>query len=206
MKFRCLFPVFLAVSSVMLCGCGYGTKSDISNLQVSIDLLTKQVYQLEQRVNDLETAIANTPSPSPVIRPASTPAPAAAPRFFNMTADGICSALLKNGMPVISFKRYTSKDDPDGLLGTNAGYTSRADFKDKNVADAMGIIEVYASAKDAQMRLSAMEFELARSGGSLDGTQVFLYDNVMMRLPEAFSIEQGMQYEDALRKILGLTG
>lgn len=197
--------LFLCAS--LTAGCSYGTKSDINELQKCIDRLTQDNYLLEQRVAALE---ANAPSAKPTPLPAAivtiTPEPGSTPRIHDLTADEICSSLLKNGMPVVSFTRYNANDDPDGLLGTNGGYTSRADFRDKTVSDVKGIIEVYASARDATLRMNAMEFARMQSNEPVPEEQLFCYDNVLMRLPEPFTEEQGIRYEDALRRILGLIG
>ena len=200
-----LLACILSVLS-LLSGCGYGTKSDINELQKCIDTLTQDNYQLEQRVAALEERLDNQATPKPATAAVTpTPAPGVTPPVHNMTADSICSALLKAGMPVVSFTRYTAENDPDGLIGTNGGYTSRADFKDKNVADEKGIVEVYASAQAAVLRMNALQFTRTQAGET-DTETIFCYDNVLMRLPSAFSSEQCLQYEDALRQVLGLIG
>ncbi|MDO4493094.1 MAG: hypothetical protein Q4C53_04305 [Clostridia bacterium] len=211
MKPHRLFPACtVALTAVLgLTGCAYGTKSDVRSLQANIDTLSRQVYVLEQKVQKLEAAAATTPAPQR--QNAATPVPApgtASDRVYRMTADEICSALMKNGMPLISFTRCTTANDPDGLLGTNGGYKSRADFRDRDIADpeAMGTVEVYDSAEAAQLRMSALAFHRVQAPEFVPEEQAFVYDNVVLRLPGAFTAEQGMRYEDALRKVLGLLG
>ena len=177
---------------------------DIRTLQSEIDELRLQNYELEQRVAALEAgpveAPAATPEPSSSA-PDATPVPV---QTYSMTADEICSQLLKDGMPVASFYRRTEKDDPDQLLGTKNGYTSRADFRDLGIPMDLGVIEVFGSETLAALRENVLSNEI--KSGQRDKETLFRYDNVLLRLPAAFSSEQAMRYEEALRKVLGIVG
>ena len=198
------------VALLVLCtACsGAATKKDLSSLQSEVNRLTLSNYDLTQRVAALE-AIVNTPvataTPIPTVDldsitpvPTSTPGPAT----YGLSADEICSQMMKNGMPISGFIKYTMATDPERVMGTEMGYISRSDFLDKTASSNIrGAVEVFKSGNDAMAR----ETEL--NARFLDGTRdfeiIFRYDNVILRLPSPpFTDEQCISYEDALRKVL----
>lgn len=178
--------LFLLVPALSGCA-GRATKADIAALQSAIDELRLQNYEMKQQLAALEAG--------------ATPAPQAA---HALAADEICSALLKDGMPVRTFYRYTADSDPDGLLGKPNGYTSRADFEDSESGELRGIVEVFPDNASATLRLTSLA-TLEKSGDTAS-EQRYRYDNVLLRLPAAFSAEKCLAYEESLRRVLGLAG
>ena len=94
--------------------------------------------------------------------------------------------------------------DPDGLLGKPNGYTSRADFEDSESGELRGIVEVFPDNASATLRLTSLA-TLEKSGDTAS-EQRYRYDNVLLRLPAAFSAEKCLAYEESLRRVLGLAG
>lgn len=194
----------LLIAVLLFGGCARrADMDDIRTLQAQIDELLLEHHALEQRLAALESDLPK-PSAAPTVaasaEPDATPVPA---QGYSMTADEICSQLLKDGMPVVSFLRRTEKDDPDQLLGTSSGYTSRADFRDQNTTDR-GIVEVFDSSTYAALRESVIKNEIRF--GQREKESVFRYDNVLLRLPASFTDEQALAYEEALRRVLGVAG
>lgn len=201
---RSAVPVLLALC-LLFSGCArHADMDDIRTLQEQVDALLLQNHDLEQRVAALEAAApAQAPetTPVPAAEPDATPVPV---QTYSMTADEICSQMLKDGLPVSSFYRRTEKDDPDKLLGTDTGYTSRADFRDLGIPNALGTVEVFESETYAALRENILSNEI--KSGQREKETLFRYDNVLMRLPAAFSDEQALRYEEGLRKVLGIAG
>ena len=196
----------LLVLLLLFCGCARrADMDDIRTLQAQVDSLLLKNHDLEQRVAALEAA-------QPMTEPAATPEPSAAEpdatpvpvQSYSMTADEICSQMLKDGLPVASFYRRTQKDDPDKLIGTATGYTSRADFRDLGIPTNLGTVEVFESETYASLRENTLSNEI--KSGQRDKEYLFRYDNVLMRLPTAFSDDQALRYEEGLRKVLGIAG
>jgi len=194
---------------VFLSGCfgcvNVATKNDIKSMQAELDVLTKSNYELKQRVDALEAAIGGVPSDTeetsatPV--PVSTATPVPTVEGYALTADDICSRMRKNGMPISSFIRYTEKNDPEEYLGTDSGYSSRADFQDSNmVPEEKGIILVFDDVNSAMEYKTALRKKIENK--EISDETIYQYDNVIMRLPKTFSSEQCLQYEDALRAVL----
>ncbi len=192
--------LFLLVPALSGCA-GRATKADIAALQSAIDELRLQNYEMKQQLAALEAGTGGSVSPAPAEEAAATPAPQAA---HALAADEICSALLKDGMPVRTFYRYTADSDPDGLLGKPNGYTSRADFEDSESGELRGIVEVFPDNASATLRLTSLA-TLEKSGDTAS-EQRYRYDNVLLRLPAAFSAEKCLAYEESLRRVLGLAG
>lgn len=202
--------LFLLVPALSGCA-GRATKADIAALQSAIDELRLQNYEMKQQLAALEAGTGGSVSPAPADtapsspalaeEAAATPAPQAA---HALAADEICSALLKDGMPVRTFYRYTADSDPDGLLGKPNGYTSRADFEDSESGELRGIVEVFPDNASATLRLTSLA-TLDKSGDTAS-EQRYRYDNVLLRLPAAFSAEKCLAYEESLRRVLGLAG
>ena len=196
------------VALLVLCtACsGAATKKDLSSLQSEVDRLTLSNYDLTQRVAALEAAVnipAATASPIPTVDldsitpvPSSTPGPAT----YGLSADEICSKMMKNGMPISGFIKYTMANDPERVMGTDNGYISRSDFQDKNVPSVRGAVEVFKSGNDAMARQTEVNARI--EDGDRDPELIYRYDNVILRLPSPFTEDQGLQYEDALRKVL----
>lgn len=197
--------LLLLVLPLLLSGCARrADMDDIRALQASIDELRLENYELKQRVAALEAGPAEAPAATPVplsTEPDATPVPV---QTYSMTADEICSNMLKNGLPISSFYRRTEKDDPDKLLGTATGYTSRADFRDLGIPTELGTLEVFASETHAALRESIISNEI--KSGQRVKEALYRYDNVLMRLPAAFTDEQTLRYEEGLRKVLGIGG
>lgn len=200
--------IWIVLSLIVVSGCvKTATKDDIKALQASVDVLLLQNHSLEKRVSDLEDRLNATPVPTATPDPYAqyTPAPTATPApLYAMSADEICSDLLKAGLPISSFQRYTENNDPDQIMGTEKGYLSRVDFKDSEVTSARGILEVFPYGALASERVDELA-ELIRQN-KLKSETVYRYDNVILRLPNAFDAAKCMAYEDALRKVLGLAG
>ena len=207
---RCLLLLLAAVLFLSSLGCARrADMDDIRTLQSQVDSLLLKNHDLEQRVAALEAVLAEaevqTEAAEP-IPPAEVPEAAAAPEqaTYAMTADEICSQMLKDGLPVASFYRRTEKDDPDKLLGTEMGYTSRVDFRDLGIPTDLGTIEVFSLAMHAGLRESVLKNEIKSNQRGQE--TIFRYDNVLLRLPAAFSEEQALRYEEGLRKVLGIGG
>jgi len=208
-RYRLALTALLCLA-LLLCGCARrANMNDIRDLQASVDELRLQNYELSQRVAALEAVLeeAEQAAPqTPAAAPAEPPVTEAGTpvQTYRMSADEICSTMLKNGLPVSSFYRRTEKDDPDKLIGTTTGYTSRADFRDLGIPTALGTIEVFESETHAALRENVIQNEI--KSGQREKETLFRYDNVLLRLPAAFSDEQALRYEEGLRKVLGIAG
>lgn len=195
----------LCLALLPLFGCAKRvTRSDVDRLQAAVDELRLANYELSERLEALEqAAFAEAAAPAPAL-PQATPgqpndATPAGP--YAVTADELCSLLLKSGMPVRTFYRYTDASDPDGLLGTESGYTSRADFQDTEVSGALGAVEVFADAAKATLRSTARQNQIKSE--KLPAERHYLFDNVLLRLPaDAFSEEKAAAYETAVQQVL----
>lgn len=195
-----LFAITLSLSA---CSRTAG-KDDIRSLQAAVDELRLSNYALEQRVTELENRANATPEPTatPNFDRYATPAPSATPiPGYLVSADELCSAFVKDGL-ASSFTRYTAESDPDKLLGTPTGYSSRSDFKDGTVSGVRGILEVYPYGSLAIARSDDLNAEIA--DGKRNPEIIYRYDNVILRLPSPFTPERSLQYEEALRRALGL--
>lgn len=191
-----------------LSGCaGRVTQRDIQQLQTAVDELRLQNHELSLRLAALEQAAADSAAAQEAAAQGMAPAPAAtatpAPAGpYTLAADEICSLLLKNGMPVRTFYRYTESSDPDGLLGTQNGYTSRADFQDSEVEGVLGVVEVFTDTAMATLRSTTLQN--AAKSGSIPAEAHRQFDNVLLRFPAAFSEEKLAAYEAAVQQVLGI--
>ncbi len=197
--------LMLAVCS----GCGsVATKNDLKSLQNEVNVLTLSNHDLEQRVRALEEMIGDglpaTPAPAepePAEPAPKEPTPAPEIPSSMLTADDICSRMMKGGMPISSFVRYSASDDPDGLLGAPGGYVSRSDFFDSTMpAYVKGIVEVFSSENDALAYKT--ELKASIEGGEIPEEHIYQYQNVLLRLPQEFAREQTLQYDNALLKVV----
>ena len=205
-KLKTIILIILCIG--LLSGCvKTASKDDLRALQASVDELLLANHNLEKRVSDLEDRMNATPvptaTPDPYAKytpePTNTPAP-----VYQMTADEICSSLLKNGLPITSFVRYTEANDPDQRMGTAGGYSSRVDFKDQEVNAVKGIIEVFPYGALAADRVDELASLIKQNKMAIE--TIYRYDNVLLRLPAAFDSSKCLAYEESLRKTLGLAG
>ena len=65
-------------------------------------------------------------------------------------------------------------------------------------------MEVFPDNASATLRLTSLA-TLEKSGDTAS-EQRYRYDNVLLRLPAAFSAEKCLAYEESLRRVLGLAG
>lgn len=126
---------------------------------------------------------------------------AASKKLSNMTAKEIASKLKSAGFPISNIINYTSKTDPNGLLGRPNEYTSKVNFADTGLSQysddepAGGSIEVFKTKSDATKRKKYIES--ITSGVSFLKEYVYQYDNVLLRLDYDLTPSQVKVYKSA---------
>lgn len=126
---------------------------------------------------------------------------AATKTLSKMTAQEIANKLKSAGFPIKNIINYTSKTDPNGLLGKTNQYTSKVNFADTRLSQysssdpAGGSIEVFKTKSDATKRKKYIESIM--SGVSFLKEYIYQYDNVLLRLDYDLTSSQVKVYKTA---------
>lgn len=165
----------------------------------------------------LNRATASPPPASP--GQAASAAPTAAPstaavtgsRLTGLTAEQVAIQLSGAGVPLHTTVVFNAANDPNKLLGTPNGYTSKIAFADARTGvsalgaaggdpvDAGGSIEVFAdqsiaTARSADLRQTSAQSQLLRE---------FTYQQstVVLRVSRYLSDQQAQTYQSALARL-----
>jgi hypothetical protein len=88
-------------------------------------------------------------------------------------AASVASRLGSIETPIVSVYDYSAVSDPEGLLGLQGQYTSKAYFRDNSSVE--GFVEVFSTANDARIRKAALD--------QVGGTDPFSGDYVVVAGP-----------------------
>ncbi len=123
-----------------------------------------------------------------------------------ISADEVVKTFARDGLPVTAVEVYTEGNDPDGLLGRQGLYTSKAAFRDATVQDQDaanqfavvngGGVAVFESAANAEKRM-----RLLNTGKS--GEHVTTAGPVLLRLSPAMAPSEVAAYERSLQRSYG---
>ena len=128
---------------------------------------------------------------------------AATKKITSMTSKEIASKLKSAGFPVKNIITYTSKTDPNGLLGRPNQYTSKTSFADNRLEQNPnddpngGTIEVFKTKADATKRKKYIES--VTEGLSFLQSYIYQYDNVLIRLSYDLTPSQVKVYTTAFK-------
>jgi hypothetical protein len=147
----------------------------------------------------------STATPGPAV--AATPAAGKGRRPIPADAEQVVAAFKERGIPIGQVAVLGAATDPDHLLGTPGGYTSKALFVDTRLGsgaqqpavEAGGAVEYFANQRDAQRRFTQL---LAAVKGSVQPGQLFHDGDIVLRLSPALSADQVSEYEIAARRAL----
>ncbi|MFB5192701.1 hypothetical protein [Alicyclobacillus fastidiosus] len=126
------------------------------------------------------------------------------------TATQIVAALKKSSLPVGKTDVYTASNDPNHLLGRPGEYTSKVNFIDTRVKEAVsggieisngGSIEVFPNTTSAKKRYTYIS-SIAQSAPMFEEYD-YLDGKVLMRISDDLTPTQEKQYVADLKKILG---
>ena len=125
------------------------------------------------------------------------------------TAGAIVSAIVGRLATARTGVVYTAATDPNHLLGTPGGYTSKAAFTDSriNTADlpgattdniqAGGTVEVFADASGASVRQQRIQ-QLEKNPPLLGSEYTFTDGTALLRVSGRLTAAQAAEYEAAL--------
>lgn len=127
---------------------------------------------------------------------------AATKKITSMTSKEIASKLKSAGFPLKNVITYTSKTDPNGLLGRPNQYTSKTSFADNRLEQENddpngGTIEVFKTKADATKRKKYIES--VTEGLSFLQSYIYQYDNVLIRLSYDLTPSQVKVYTTAFK-------
>ncbi|EIV95685.1 hypothetical protein [Frankia sp. QA3] len=168
---------------------------------------------------------ANPPgaSPSAAVSSGFPTAPTAAPDtvgpapggpgggLTNLTAEQVAIRLAEAGLPLHTTVVYTAATDPDRLLGTAGGYSSRIAFSDPRVGsnevagapagaiERGGAIEAFRDAAAAQRR--ATRLLTVTENNPLITEYVYVRGGVVVRVSLVLTEQQAKGYEAALQRL-----
>ncbi|CAO5182065.1 conserved hypothetical protein [Frankia sp. AiPs1] len=129
------------------------------------------------------------------------------------TAEQVAIQLRAAGLPLRTTKVYTAATDPDHLLGTSGGYTSRVAFRDTRVGsnevrgapagaiERGGAIEVFSDVSSAQRR--ARGLLTVTTGHDLVAEHVYRRGAIVLRVSLVLTDTQARGYETALTRLAG---
>ena len=142
---------------------------------------------------------------------ASTPtATAPVSRLTGLTASQVAVKLAAAGLPLRTMQDYTASTDPNQLLGTPDGYTSKTSFLDgrtgvnpataltgsKDPIDQGGGIEVFADPAAASSRLEQLR-TLSTSAGQLLEEYDSRQGDVVLRISRFLTQQDIAAYQNA---------
>ncbi|MCM3887294.1 hypothetical protein ND747_27215 [Frankia sp. R82] len=128
-----------------------------------------------------------------------------------LTAEQIAIRLQAAGLPLRTTVVYTGATDPDHLLGTTGGYTSRVAFRDPRVGanevqgaptgaiERGGAIEVFPDATSAQRRARALLTVTAEH--DLVTEHVYRRTGIVLRVSLVLTDAQAQAYRTALAQL-----
>ena len=121
------------------------------------------------------------------------------------TADDVVAMLKGAGLPIGLTISYTAESDPDRLLGTPGGYTSRVDFQDTRLPilgsdrpdlQSGGSVEFFPNRADMWRRAEAIRKRY--ESGTIPIEYQHRFYNVLLRLTFALTPEQRADYDRVL--------
>lgn len=128
-----------------------------------------------------------------------------------VTADDIVRALVGAELPLRTFVVFDEETDPNGWIGRDGGYLSKASFADERIqqrndrpdADDGGTVEVFGDAEDARARSEYVLRVLRRVPFvSPAGQFHYLAGPILLRLAGQLTPKQRQEYERVLRTML----
>ncbi|MFC6884573.1 MULTISPECIES: hypothetical protein [Actinomadura] len=128
-----------------------------------------------------------------------------------VTADDIVRAFVGAELPLRTFVVFDERTDPNGRIGRDSGYLSKASFADERIrqrsdppdADDGGSVEVFGDAEDARERSEYVLRVLRRVPFvSPAGEFHYLAGPILLRLAGQLSPKQRQEYERVLRTML----
>ncbi|KQC36991.1 hypothetical protein UK82_18430 [Frankia sp. ACN1ag] len=129
----------------------------------------------------------------------------------NLTAEQVAISLAKAGLPLHTTVVYTAATDPDRLLGTAGGYSSRIAFSDSRVGsnevagapagaiERGGAVEAFHDAAAAQRR--ATRLLTVTKDNPLVTEYVYVRGGVVLRVSLVLTDGQAKGYETALQRL-----
>ncbi|HZQ37041.1 MAG TPA: hypothetical protein VFD32_14010 [Dehalococcoidia bacterium] len=152
------------------------------------------------------------PTPAPPGRGSARATPAASAvagmgrRPVAINAQQVVQAFQRRGIPIGQVQNLSADDDPEHLLGTAGGYTSKSVFADSRIANgasaslqAGGAVEFFADPRAAQRRFARLQ---AAQKGSAQPEWLFHDGDVVVRLSPALKADQASEYEISARQAL----
>ncbi|WP_163549222.1 hypothetical protein [Candidatus Frankia nodulisporulans] len=160
---------------------------------------------------DTPTSVVSAPATGVGTPTSATGGAAAGEAASGLTAEQVALRLRTAGLPLRTTAIYTAATDPDHLLGTTGGYTSRVAFRDPRVGsnevqgapagaiERGGAIEVFSDAAAAERRARTLLTVTAEH--DLVTEHVYRRADIVLRVSLALTDTQAKGYETTLARL-----
>lgn len=122
------------------------------------------------------------------------------------TAERVATALADSGLPIVDIEVFTSKSDPNKLMGRPSQYTSKVNFedtryplRDDTIRTTEPTIEGFATVADAKKRVDYVT--RISSSSTLVLQYIYHSGKFVLRLPREVEPDDAKAYQTALSKV-----